>query len=118
LPTSLFLLCTAGTSSHKLSMLATETSAPTLPTALVYPIIQDITKAYKTPVTFLMINAVLGAMLIPLLLALFTFSKGASRKSPMFVSVVFVVLLGILLAVWYAYIMVWLLFFSLGPTRS
>jgi hypothetical protein len=99
-------------------MLATETSAPTLPTALVYPIVEGIAKAYKTPVTFLMINAVLGAMLIPLLLALFTFSRGASRKSPMFISVVFVVLLGILLAVWYIYVMVLFLCVSLASTRS
>jgi hypothetical protein len=99
-------------------MLAKETPASALPTALVYPIVESIAKAHETPVTFLMIHTVLGAMLIPLLLALFTFSRGASRKSPIFISVVFVVLLGILLAVWYIYIMVLFLFVSLVSAHS
>jgi predicted Na+-dependent transporter len=87
-------------------MSATKTSTPALPTALIYPIVKGIAKAYKTPVTFLMIHAVLGAMLIPLLLALFTLSRGPARRSPMFISVVFMVLLGILLSVWNGYVMV------------
>jgi hypothetical protein len=54
-------------------MSATQTLLPTLPTALIYPIVEGIAKAYKTPVKFLIIHAVLGAMLIPIMLALFTF---------------------------------------------
>jgi predicted Na+-dependent transporter len=87
-------------------MSATGTSAPALPTALIYPIVQGIAEAYKTPVTFLVIHTVLGAMLVPLLIALFTLSRGGTRRSRMFVSVVVMVLLGVLLAVWNGYVMV------------
>jgi RsiW-degrading membrane proteinase PrsW (M82 family) len=79
---------------------ATSTAIP----PFVTPIIEAYTTAIVPSINFIMIMTVFASMLIPLLICLFYFSNERMRRNPMFVLVVFVVLLGLALGGWNAQI--------------
>lgn len=59
-----------------------------------------------------MILTVFASMLIPLLICLFYFSNQRMRRNPMFILVVFVVIIGLVLGIWNGQIEVRLRLFS------
>lgn len=88
------------------AMSSLSASIPTNIPAFAIPIINEYAKQIKPPVAFLMVGTVFATMLVPLLLSLFYFSTKEQRCRPIFILVVFDVLLGIALGVWNGFIMV------------
>jgi hypothetical protein len=60
-----------------------------------------------TSVVVLMLATGLGAMLLPLLIVLFGFSKPRSRRTPVFFFVLLSIILGLVEAVWLNVVTVW-----------
>ncbi|KAJ6536779.1 hypothetical protein DFH09DRAFT_1324522 [Mycena vulgaris] len=69
-----------------------------IPTALVAPIIDGYVQAIREPLAFLLVSAVFGSILFPLLLLLFALSTAQTRRKPIFILNVFSVALGIIAA--------------------
>ncbi|KAJ6561408.1 hypothetical protein DFH09DRAFT_1315989 [Mycena vulgaris] len=69
-----------------------------IPTALVAPIIDGYAQAIREPLAFLLVSAVFGSILFPLLLLLFAVSTAQTRRKPIFILNVFSVALGIIAA--------------------
>lgn len=81
--------------------MATGTQSPVtaIPDAVVAAVLNGWAAGIRPAVAFLMIGTVFGSMLIPMLISLFYFSTPDSRRTPIFIYVVFTVLLGITLAI-------------------
>lgn len=71
---------------------------------LTMPIIEGFVTAVGPGLTILMVTTILSSMLVPLLVAVFAFSTSKSRRHPLFMFIVFDILLGIGLGIWYAVI--------------
>ncbi|KAF8181388.1 hypothetical protein K438DRAFT_1976109 [Mycena galopus ATCC 62051] len=69
-----------------------------IPTALVAPILDGYISAIREPLAFLLVSAVFGSILFPLLLLLFAVSTPQTRRKPIFILNVFSVALGIVAA--------------------
>jgi CHASE2 domain-containing sensor protein len=71
-----------------------------MPDLLQAAIISAYVDATRPALGLLVIYSALGAVCVPLLLALFYFSTARSRRTPLFVIVVFEVAFGIALSTW------------------
>lgn len=97
-----------GASSIQIQPMAQTSPDPTSTaiSPLVTQIIQRYADATRPAVIFLVLGTAFPAMLFPLLLALFYFSNTKSRRRPMFLMVVFIILLGLTLGMWNGALMV------------
>jgi hypothetical protein len=68
--------------------------------AFVAPLIGAYAESMRPIIVLLVIHSILGAICVPLLLALLHFSTARIRRTPLFLFVVFDILLGIAIAIW------------------
>lgn len=73
-------------------------SSQPIPTALVVPIIEGYVQGIRPAFAFILIPAVFGSMLLPLLILLFALSTAQTRRRPIFILNVLAVGLGIIVA--------------------
>ncbi|KAJ7711280.1 hypothetical protein B0H16DRAFT_1745308 [Mycena metata] len=72
---------------------------PSIPSALVVPIIEGYVEAIRPAFPVIMILTVFAAMLVPLLIMLFALSTPETRRGPIFILNTLAICLGILLGV-------------------
>ncbi|KAJ6534108.1 hypothetical protein B0H19DRAFT_1271853 [Mycena capillaripes] len=89
-----------------------------IPTALIVPIIEEYAEGIRPAFAFILIPAIFGSMLVPLLILLFFLSTPQIRRKPIFVLNVISVGLGIIAAGLDVHLTMMAILFPFTPTVS
>ncbi|EKM54747.1 uncharacterized protein PHACADRAFT_97703 [Phanerochaete carnosa HHB-10118-sp] len=79
---------------------ATASAAPQISPEIIASILEGYAKGIRTPLGFALIGTIFASILVPILISLFYFSTPTTRRQPVFILNVVMILLGIAIAIW------------------